>query len=109
MRQGMLFSVQTYADIPWVLAAGGSSGQLAIWDLEEDKKIYKHFKGQLSDEAKTKKKKADQGFAEDDVIEAVDATGDSSDYEDVDSDEEETQDARAVKTSQKTPTSSQER
>ena len=45
MNQGMLFSVQTYADIPWVLAAGGSSGQLAIWDLEEDKKIYKHFKG----------------------------------------------------------------
>ena len=26
LKQGLLFSVQTYEDIPWVLAAGGSSG-----------------------------------------------------------------------------------
>lgn len=34
--QGELFSVRFYEDIPWVLAAGGSKGQLCIWDTEED-------------------------------------------------------------------------
>ena len=86
MQQGLLFSVQMYADIPWVLAAGGSSGQLAIWDLEEDKRVYKHFKSQLPEKAKTMKKKADKGFAQDEDVEVVSATGDSSDFEDVDSD-----------------------
>ena len=36
---------QMYKDIPWVLATGGSKGELAIWDTEEDMKIYTHFKG----------------------------------------------------------------
>lgn len=45
MKQGLLFTVQTYEDIPWVLAAGGSSGQLAIWDTEEDAAIVNRFKG----------------------------------------------------------------
>ena len=36
LKQGDLFSVQMYADIPWVLAAGGQKGELAIWDTEED-------------------------------------------------------------------------
>ena len=89
LKQGMLFSVQTYADIPWVLAAGGSSGQLAIWDTEEDKRVYGHFKDQLSDKAKMMKGAADQGLAEDEQMQVVDATGDSSGFEDVDSDEEE--------------------
>lgn len=32
LKQGELFSVQFYEDIPWVLAAGGSKGEVAIWD-----------------------------------------------------------------------------
>ena len=74
---------------------------MAIWDLEEDRKIYKHFKDQLSDKAKVMKKKADKGFTQDDQIEVVDATGDSSDFEDVDSDEEDTRDAEVIKTKTK--------
>ena len=35
------------------------------------------------------KKKADKGLGEDEEIEVVNATGDSSDFEDVDSDEDE--------------------
>ena len=38
-KQGSLFSVQMYKDIPWVLATGGSSGDVTIWDTEEDLKI----------------------------------------------------------------------
>jgi hypothetical protein len=72
---------------------------LAIWDLEEDRKIYKHFKDQLPDKAKVMKKKADRGFTQDDQIEVVDATGDSSGFEDVDSDEEDTRDAEVIKKS----------
>jgi periodic tryptophan protein 1 len=32
LKQGELFSVQFYDDIPWVVAAGGSKGEVAIWD-----------------------------------------------------------------------------
>ena len=32
---GELFSLSFYKDIPWVLAAGGSKGEVAIWDTEE--------------------------------------------------------------------------
>ena len=39
MKQGDLFSVQMYADIPWVLVAGGQKGEVAIWDTEEDSKV----------------------------------------------------------------------
>ncbi len=39
-KQGELFTVQMYADIPWVLACGGSKGELAVWDSEEDKAVY---------------------------------------------------------------------
>ena len=42
----------------------------------------------MSAEARLSKKKADKGFGEDDNIEVVDATGDSSGFEDVDSDED---------------------
>ena len=51
MKQGDLFSVQMYKDIPWVLATGGSKGELAIWDTEEDMTIYTHFKGQVTKKA----------------------------------------------------------
>lgn len=39
LKQGELFSVQFYEDIPWVLAAGGSKGEVAIWDTEESETI----------------------------------------------------------------------
>ena len=49
MKQGDLFTVQMYADIPWVLATGGQKGELAIWDTEEDQRIRAHFKDKLTD------------------------------------------------------------
>lgn len=36
-----------YKDIPWVLAAGGSKGDLAIWDTEENEAIKKIFSPNL--------------------------------------------------------------
>ena len=39
--------MQFCKDIPWVLATGGSKGELAIWDCSENKKIEDHFKGTL--------------------------------------------------------------
>ena len=51
LKQGELFSVQFYEDIPWVLAAGGSKGEVAIWDTEESDAIEKHFKPFLSPNA----------------------------------------------------------
>jgi periodic tryptophan protein 1 len=44
LKQGELFSVQFYEDIPWVLAAGGSKGEVAIWDTEESVECETHFK-----------------------------------------------------------------
>ena len=79
-----------YKDIPWVLAAGGSKGELAIWDVEEDMKVYTHFKGELSKKAKALKKTADKGLEahETKMVGDEEAEGDSSGWEDVDSDEE---------------------
>ena len=65
--------------------------------MEEDKKVFSHFKDQLSEQARLSKKKADKGFAEEDNIEVVDATGDSSGFEDVDSDEEQVITAKKTK------------
>ena len=78
-----------YADIPWVLATGGQKGELAIWDTEADMKVVKHFKGSMPDKAKQLKKKADRGYEAGD---ADMADGDSSGFEDVDSDEEDIDD-----------------
>jgi periodic tryptophan protein 1 len=44
---GELFSLSYYKDIPWVLAAGGSKGEVAVWDTEENEEIAKHFGGSL--------------------------------------------------------------
>lgn len=43
MGMGELFSLSYYKDIPWVLAAGGSKGELAVWDTEESEKVKEHF------------------------------------------------------------------
>lgn len=43
MVMGELFSLSYYKDIPWVLAAGGSKGEIAVWDTEENEKIKDHF------------------------------------------------------------------
>lgn len=43
MRVGELFTVNFYKDDPCVLACGGTKGELAIWDLEENAVIMKHF------------------------------------------------------------------
>ena len=88
MKQGDLFSVQMYADIPWVMAAGGQKGEVAIWDTEEDSKVRQHFKSQMPEKAKTLKSKADKGYSAADADMVEDAAGDSSGFEDVDSDDE---------------------
>lgn len=43
IMQGELFSVSFYKDIPWVLAAGGSKGEVAVWDTEENEILAAHF------------------------------------------------------------------
>lgn len=43
MGMGELFSLSYYKDIPWVLAAGGSKGEIAVWDSEENEQIKAHF------------------------------------------------------------------
>lgn len=44
LKQGELFSMQFCQDIPWVLAAGGSKGEIAVWDCSENLDIENHFK-----------------------------------------------------------------
>lgn len=44
MKQGELFTMQFCQDIPWVLASGGSNGELAIWDTSESEEVEDHFK-----------------------------------------------------------------
>ena len=90
MKQGELFSVQMYKDIPWVLATGGSKGELAIWDIEEDKKTYAHFKGSVTSKAVDSKKAADKGLMPDEAKQIVqeDMEDGDSGWEDVGSEEE---------------------
>ena len=47
MKQGDLFSMQFCRDIPWVLACGGNTGEIAVWDVSEDQEIEDHFKPHL--------------------------------------------------------------
>jgi len=42
-NMGELFTLSFYKDIPWVLAAGGSKGEIAVWDTEENENLQKHF------------------------------------------------------------------
>ena len=76
LKQGELFSVQFYEDIPWVLAAGGSKGEVAVWDTEESEVIEKHFNAFLSSDAPKEPKAV-----------AVEDDG-NSDFEDLSGDEE---------------------
>ena len=36
--------MQFCQDIPWVIASGGSNGELAIWDTSESLEVEDHFK-----------------------------------------------------------------
>ena len=89
LEQGQLFSVQFYEDIPFVLAAGGQKGELAIWDTEEDKTIKQIFGPLLDESARALKKKADRGLTKDEkeIVNVPEDDGNSS-FEDVDSEEE---------------------
>jgi len=44
MKQGDLYSMEFCQDIPWVLATGGSMGEIAVWDVSENIDIENHFK-----------------------------------------------------------------
>ena len=43
MAMGELYTISFYSDIPWVLAAGGSKGEVVVWDTEENEKVRSHF------------------------------------------------------------------
>eukprot|EP00347_Sterkiella_histriomuscorum_P014628 403360154 len=73
MGMGELFSLSYYKDIPWVLAAGGSKGELAVWDTEESDKIKEHFTPFI--DSKYQKAKNDEEEEE------VEMAGDESDEE----------------------------
>ena len=44
MKNGELFSMQFSQDIPWVLACGGNTGEIGVWDISESVDIENHFK-----------------------------------------------------------------
>ena len=69
---GELFSLSFYKDIPWVLASGGSRGEVAIWDTEENDKVAEHFAPFLD-----KSKLPEESY--DDEPEEVDEDMDDSD------------------------------
>jgi len=48
MKQGELFSMSFCNDIPWVLACGGSTGEIAVWDTSESKEIEDRFRPTLA-------------------------------------------------------------
>ena len=73
LKQGNLHSLQFYQDEAWVLAAGGSQGELCIWDTEESSIIRKHFEKEAGpyltpnhDKKKADKNDKDQAMAAED-------------------------------------------
>lgn len=47
---GELYCCNFYRDSPWFIAAGGSKGELVIWDLEENQAIASSFRGKVDKE-----------------------------------------------------------
>jgi WD40 repeat protein len=83
LKQGNLHSLQFYQDEAWVLAAGGSQGELCIWDTEESSIIRNHFEKEAKpyltpnyDKGKSEKKEKEK---DQDMAEPV---GNDSDFED---------------------------
>lgn len=75
-KMGELFTLSYYKDIPWVVAAGGSKGELAVWDTEENENVQKHFTPFI-DPTKVHQ----QPIADDSDEEIKSGDGDSSDDE----------------------------
>jgi hypothetical protein len=75
---GELFTLSFYKDIPWVLAAGGSKGEVAVWDTEENENLSKHFTPFL-DSTKVKSQADDS----DEELKDGDEDSDSDDADDV--------------------------
>lgn len=48
---GELYCTHFYRDSPWVIACGGSKGELYVWDLEENQEIAKEFGGHIEKSA----------------------------------------------------------
>ena len=91
MKQGELFTMQFCQDIPWVLASGGSNGELAIWDTSENIEIENHFKGFLT-KGSYDKKDYDENAPR---IEA--GAEDDEDFEDIDEEAEKKKKKKKVK------------
>jgi periodic tryptophan protein 1 len=47
MAAGALFSVQYFTNEPFLMAAGGDAGVLALWESESQEEIAQHFKGRV--------------------------------------------------------------
>ena len=47
MKQGDLYSMSFSNDIPWVIASGGNTGEIAVWDISENINIENHFRSFL--------------------------------------------------------------
>jgi WD40 repeat protein len=100
LKQGNLHSLQFYQDEAWVLAAGGSQGELCIWDTEESSIIRKHFEKEAGpyltpnhDKSKSEKKKADKNDKDQAM---ADEDERDSDFEDC-SDDSESEEKAPVK------------
>lgn len=89
-----MHSLQFYQDEAWVLAAGGSQGELCVWDTEESSIIRKHFEKEAGpyltpNHDKSKAESKDKKSKNKDQDMAVEE-GRDSDFEDCsDSSEEE--------------------
>jgi hypothetical protein len=47
MAVGKLYSVSFYPSAPWLLGCGGSSGDLALWDMSQEMAIQSSFGDRL--------------------------------------------------------------
>lgn len=102
LKQGNLHSLQFYQDEAWVLAAGGSKGELCIWDTEESSVVRAHFEKEAGshltpncNKGKKQKDLSDNEMAVED--------DDNSDFEDLSDESSEQEVVTKSKTSAKKP------
>ena len=50
MAVGKLYSVSFYPSTPWLLGCGGSTGELALWDMSEERPVQSRFGDRISQE-----------------------------------------------------------
>ena len=48
MNVGKLFTLNFYPSLPWLIGCGGSKNDIALWNLDSDPVIMKHFQDRIS-------------------------------------------------------------